>query len=55
MTYYASIISKTTGYAICGKYFDSKEKAREYAKPSCGYDGSIVIYDNGKIINIEGI
>ena len=53
MTYYAAIISKYTGRAVCGRYFDNKAKAWEFAKPTCGYSGSVVTYDDGRIVEIE--
>ena len=53
--YYGAIISRYTDHAVCGKYFDNKADAIAYAKPSCGYKGSVVTYEDGHIVKIEEV
>ena len=52
MKFYAAIISKYNGHAVCGKYFDHATDAWKYIKPDCGYSGSIVVYKNGAILKM---
>ena len=53
--YYGAIISRYTDRAVCGKYFNDKADAIAYAKPSCGYAGSVVTYENGSLVSIEEV
>ena len=53
--YYGAIISRYTDRAVCGKYFNDKADAIAYAKPSCGYKGSVVTYEDGSLVSIEEV
>lgn len=50
MNFYACIIDRNSDRAVCGRYFEHAVDAWNYANPSCGYSGAIVVYRGTAIL-----
>ena len=50
INFYAAIIDKNNGHAVCGRYFKHAVDAWSYASPACGYNGAVIVYKGTVIV-----